>query len=401
MAAVESVHNGSQKESNGTNLISDDEAAIYDRQIRLWGVEAQKKIRSCSVLMIGLSGLGSEIVKNLVLAGIASISVWDDTEVTASDTLSNLFTGQVIGQNRALIAESEIKQLNPMVEVTCKNLGSKDITSSEQFQPFNVVILNNVSRSEATRLNNLVRSLETPKLFYYTGSFGMYAFSFIDLGKTHSFVTEENIDQSEQVLDSGSASKSVNCEKKLVNKTLNYCSLETSLAVKCGKSGIGLTKRTSPLIILVHTLLEFRERQGRFPSDPADDGSILTSIATEVVDKLGLAESLLEKLNSESWQDFIYGELSPVASIGGGVVAQDIIRGVSEKDATMRNFFLFSGVSCNGLVESIGKWRSLWKKRPFVSRFTCWCGSIKVLKDSRPLQNFPHSHHLTVLQSFS
>ena len=183
----------------------------------------------------------------------------------------------------------------------------------------------------------------------------MYAFSFVDLGKKHSFVTEENVDQSEQVLDSGASSKSVNCDKKLVNKSVDYCSLETALAVKCGKAGIGLTKRTSPLVILVHTLLEFRERQGKFPSDDTIDEPILTSLSEEIVSKLGVSESLLEKLNSESWHNFIYGELSPIASICGGVVAQDIIRAASEKDATMRNFFLFSGVTCNGVVESIGK----------------------------------------------
>ena len=349
---VESLANGSNAPKNGSSVISDDEAAIYDRQIRLWGVEAQKKIRSCSVLLIGLSGFGSEIIKNLVLAGIASIDIWDDTPVSAHDTLSNLFTGQAIGQNRALMAEEEVKKLNPMVEVNCKSFGTDQIISSDQLESFNIIILNNIPRSEAIRINNLSRSLETPRKFYYTGSFGMYAFAFVDLGKKHQFVTEERVDQSEQEIDS--AKSSINCDKKLVNKSLDYCSLETALAVKCGKAGVGLTKRTSPLIVLLHTILEFRERHGKFP-DETTDKATLSSLSQEVFEKLGLSEVVLEKLDSETWQDYIFGELSPIASIAGGVIAQDIIRAISEKDATIRNFFLFSGVTCNGVVESVGK----------------------------------------------
>ena len=35
-----------------------DEFNLYDRQIRLWGVEAQKKLRKCNALVIGLNGTG-------------------------------------------------------------------------------------------------------------------------------------------------------------------------------------------------------------------------------------------------------------------------------------------------------------------------------------------------------
>lgn len=57
------------------------EAAVYDRQMRLWGVEAQKRIQNSQVLVSGLSALGSELVKNLVLSGM-TVTVHDPRAVT-------------------------------------------------------------------------------------------------------------------------------------------------------------------------------------------------------------------------------------------------------------------------------------------------------------------------------
>merc|ERR1740139_384585 len=46
------------------------ESEIYDRQIRLWGAEAQSKMASAKVLYVNMSGVSSEILKNLILAGV-------------------------------------------------------------------------------------------------------------------------------------------------------------------------------------------------------------------------------------------------------------------------------------------------------------------------------------------
>jgi len=46
------------------------EADIYDRQIRLWGADAQSKMSSAKVLYVNISGVSSEVMKNLILAGI-------------------------------------------------------------------------------------------------------------------------------------------------------------------------------------------------------------------------------------------------------------------------------------------------------------------------------------------
>lgn len=68
-----------------------DEIALYDRQIRLWGAQAQKRIQSAHVLLISLRALGTEIAKNLTLAGINSLTIIDDDPVTEEDLGSQYF----------------------------------------------------------------------------------------------------------------------------------------------------------------------------------------------------------------------------------------------------------------------------------------------------------------------
>ncbi len=38
-----------------------EEAAIYDRQLRVWGVEAQQRMRSSKVLVLGCRGAAIEV----------------------------------------------------------------------------------------------------------------------------------------------------------------------------------------------------------------------------------------------------------------------------------------------------------------------------------------------------
>ena len=61
--------------------VTEQEVTQYDRQIRLWGLEAQQRLRNAKIMVFGLGALGGEIVKNLVLAGIGEINVCDSGKV--------------------------------------------------------------------------------------------------------------------------------------------------------------------------------------------------------------------------------------------------------------------------------------------------------------------------------
>jgi ubiquitin-like 1-activating enzyme E1 A len=103
--------------AEGNNAITAEEMALYDRQIRLWGVNAQENIRKADVLLIRVKGLANEIAKNLVLAGIKSLTIIDHEVVTESDLGAQFFvTEQDVGRNvRAWSASMCEAQLTIMI----------------------------------------------------------------------------------------------------------------------------------------------------------------------------------------------------------------------------------------------------------------------------------------------
>lgn len=86
--------------SDRTQSISADEIALYDRQIRLWGVKAQERLRTANVLLITMRALANEIAKNLVLAGIGSLTLQDSQVVVDDDIGAQFFISEIdIGKN--------------------------------------------------------------------------------------------------------------------------------------------------------------------------------------------------------------------------------------------------------------------------------------------------------------
>lgn len=85
--------NGAEESTATTTMpgLSADEMAQYDRQIRLWGAEAQQRIRNANILLISVRALGTEIAKNLTLAGVQSLTIIDDDVVTEEDLGAQFF----------------------------------------------------------------------------------------------------------------------------------------------------------------------------------------------------------------------------------------------------------------------------------------------------------------------
>jgi ubiquitin-like 1-activating enzyme E1 A len=102
-----------------SSTLTDDEAKLYDRSIRLWGVEAQSRIRNTSVLLVGLGGLNGEVCKNVALAGVKCIGLLDGAPLSAAD-IGALFLASpehVGALSRAAACEAFVRDLNPYVNV--------------------------------------------------------------------------------------------------------------------------------------------------------------------------------------------------------------------------------------------------------------------------------------------
>lgn len=61
----------------------DAKARRYDRQLRIWGAEGQRRLESCRVALLNCGPTGSEALKNLVLGGIGSFTVVDGAKARA------------------------------------------------------------------------------------------------------------------------------------------------------------------------------------------------------------------------------------------------------------------------------------------------------------------------------
>ena len=58
------------------------------------------RLRGSRILVAGVCGMGAEVAKNLVLAGVKSLTLLDHRELTQIDTFSNfLASPDAVGQN--------------------------------------------------------------------------------------------------------------------------------------------------------------------------------------------------------------------------------------------------------------------------------------------------------------
>jgi len=64
---------------------------LYSRQLYVLGHEAMKKMSASNVLIVGMKGLGVEIAKNVVLAGVKSVTIYDPEPVRICDLSTQFF----------------------------------------------------------------------------------------------------------------------------------------------------------------------------------------------------------------------------------------------------------------------------------------------------------------------
>jgi ubiquitin-activating enzyme E1 len=93
---------------------------LYSRQIGTFGMEAMGKLMQLTTLIVGLRGLGVETAKNLILAGPASVTLYDPTVTRINDLGSNFYlTKEHVGKvSRAEASVTQLRELNPHVKVT-------------------------------------------------------------------------------------------------------------------------------------------------------------------------------------------------------------------------------------------------------------------------------------------
>lgn len=112
---------GSQESKNiaAAGNLNESEFKVYDRQLRLWGFDAQQKMKNSLVLVVNLTPTCTELARHLVLSGI-NIHLIDDGQklIEQSDVDSDfLFSAGDIGRRRCEIVKRQLSEMNPFVKI--------------------------------------------------------------------------------------------------------------------------------------------------------------------------------------------------------------------------------------------------------------------------------------------
>lgn len=342
--------------------ISADEIALYDRQIRLWGVQAQEKLRTAHVLLVNLSAVANEIAKNLVLAGIGAITLLDRAAVSDQDLGAQfLIAEEDVGRNRAEAAAVRLQKLNPRVAV---HVDTADVRSKtpDFFSPYAVIIATCLDIETLLQINEHARRTNRP--FYASDSHGFYGYIFSDL-VSHDYVIERERSNVPTALKAESATRSVvdvstkrdNGGKviEMVTKRERYCTLAQASSAPLPSEYHRVRRRlrqVPPLLTGIQALWAFhRARDGATPrSNAHDDVELFTRLATEEHRRLRLPPETLASEFLTTFLQNVGGELAPVTAFLGGQLAQDVINVLGQREQPIQNLLLFDALETKAPV---------------------------------------------------
>ncbi|KAJ5373659.1 hypothetical protein N7517_005665 [Penicillium concentricum] len=362
------------EQQENAQSISADEIALYDRQIRLWGVHAQEKIRSANILLITVKALANEVAKNLVLAGIGSLTIIDHQNVTEEDLGAQFFIAEaqseqdVIGKNRAQVAGPQIHKMNPRVKL---NIDTSDVKTKQPdfFAQFDITIATELDFLTNTTVNAACRLANRP--FYAAGLHGFYGYAFADL-ISHDFVIERNksnmapvtqetptrsiVDITTKIEQNDANKKEPNKVIELVTKREVYSPLILANTSPLPEEYTRLPRRrkqVTPLLSCLRALWEFEKLLGHRPTFTHEDLELFTKLSRDRHQELKLEPLTLDSVFLRTFLQNLGSELSPVAAFLGGALAQDVINVLSAREQPLQNMLLFDGEKSIGPIYSL------------------------------------------------
>ncbi|XP_046996258.1 NEDD8-activating enzyme E1 regulatory subunit [Schistocerca americana] len=161
-----------------------DKSKKYDRQLRLWGDHGQAALELSQVCLINANGLGTEILKSLVLPGIGAFTIVDGKKVTEEDIGCNFFLDvDSCGKSRAQVATQLLLELNPDVRGDYVDEDVEQLleNSADFFNNFTVVIGSSLTERVLIPLSKKLWELDIP--FIVCRSYGFVGYARIQVAE--------------------------------------------------------------------------------------------------------------------------------------------------------------------------------------------------------------------------
>lgn len=344
---------------------------LYSRQLYVMGHDAMRKLMQAKVLVIGLNGLGQEIAKNICLAGVKHVSLFDKSPVIPRDLGAGFyFSKAAIGKPKDESVLQPLSRLNKHVTVT---------VASEVLVPdWDVIVLANQTMADCISISEL--SHQSGVKLVLASAYGLFSQIFVDFidhccvdkygqslcvgpinditpdgtlslaeGSKHTLEDDDLVSvhgstykvkvksRTEFVLQ-GYASEEVRIGGdfeqvrepfQMKFKPLKEALLDESTVVSFDDPGHALSLHK----LFFSDFLE-KEPQGNKKNKTAPDGG----------------ESAAGSKLSEHFHRMRYCLISPMCSVVGGFAAQEVIKGISGRFLPLQQFFYFEEATAFGPV---------------------------------------------------
>lgn len=393
--------NGSS--NNNPNDIDED---LHSRQLAVYGRETMRRLFASNILVSGLQGLGAEIAKNLILAGVKSVTLHDEGVVELWDLSSNfIFSEEDVGKNRALVSVQKLQELNNSVVVSTL---TTELTK-EKLAEFQAVVFTNISLDKAIEYDEYCHNHQPPIAFIKSEVCGLFGNVFCDFGPEFTVVDVDGNDPHTGIIASISNDNPalITCvdderlefqdgdlvmfsevcgmtelndgkPRKVKNarpysftldedttsfgpyekggivtqvkqpKVLNFKPLREALKDPGDFLLSDFSKFDRPLLLHLafQGLDKFISALGRFPiAGSEEDAQKLISFVKEINDSL--TDGKLDDIDQSLLRQFAFGSkavLNPMAAMFGGIVGQEVIKACSGKFHPLFQFFYFDSV---------------------------------------------------------
>jgi ubiquitin-like 1-activating enzyme E1 A len=320
-----------------TRELTGEEAALYDRQIRLWGLEAQRRLAGANVLITGstTSLLAQELAKNLVLAGIAALTL-----TTPED--SAYITGGFLGKDANACAVS-LADINPLVKVSVRD----SLSDSKPVVEPACALVCAVDCSEDIERQYAIVCREAGIPFYCGRALGPVGFFFVDLGSVYTY----RLPRAETAGEARSRGLQPAEKEAAITETAieRYISYTDAVDGQWGRE----PPRSDCGWHVACCLRAFEAQERRLPGSDADaDAEKMVALYAALRDERLPArrnEELVEYVARTACHT-----LPPVSAITGGMWGREVIKALSRSDQPLNNFFFFSAKSSQGCVERVG-----------------------------------------------
>lgn len=317
---------------------------LYSRQLYAIGHDAMKKINETNILIVGMSGLGTEIAKNAILFGYKSISIYDDKLVELKDCGSNYYcTEKSIGKKRIDVVYEKLSELNPYVKLSKLN-------NIDKLDNYSIIVLTQTTLDIQIKINNYCR-LTNCRLIC-ANSNGLWGSIFCDFGE-HQIIDSDGEPLKSGMITSYSISNDLYTVEtadihhlvtgdlvKIENKTYEIKYVKPNMFSFIEKNVINPKEyeQIKNVSNMSFKSLEESIKTPEFTHTNYMDMDICSILHTINININKSYEELVSIINNEKYNNIIHKalrcidtECTPINSILGGIAAQEIMKASSNK----------------------------------------------------------------------